>query len=65
MRRQPHDHVEPLQPLAPSTPESERRYPKLSDEEKEALFDDLAEYLRITKAFKLFGDKNSGNSTIN
>ena len=61
----PHDHVEPLQPKPPSTPESERTYPKLSEKEKEAVFDDLAEHLRITKAFKLFSEMHSGNSTVN
>ena len=45
--------------------DSERRYPKLSEQEKKAVFDDVAEYLRITKAFKLFGEINSVNSTIN
>ena len=45
--------------------DSERRYPKLSEEEKKVVLDDVAEYLRITKAFKLFGEINSANSTIN
>lgn len=53
----------------PSNPkpaqEAERLYPVLSKEQKEGLFDDLAENLRITKAFKLFGEMNSGNSKIN
>jgi len=32
---------------------------------KEGVVGDAAEYLRITKAFKLFGQMNSANSTIN
>ena len=53
---QPHDHVEPLQLRPPSTPESERRYPKLSEEDWKVIGNDLREHLRITKAFKLFAD---------
>jgi hypothetical protein len=58
-----HDHVEPHQPQSPSSPESERPDPKLSEEELDNEY--RLEYLRITKALKLFGEKNSGNSTIN
>ena len=31
----------------------------------EALFDDLADYLQITRAFKRFSELHSGNSTVN
>ena len=53
----------------PSNPkpiqESERLYPVLSEEQWRDLAKDLAEHLRITKAFRLFRDKNSCNSSIN
>jgi len=44
---------------------SERLYPVLSEEQMEALFDDLADYLQITRAFKRFTEMHSGNSTVN
>ena len=62
---QPLDHVEPLRPKTTSTSNSERLYAKLSEKEMDDVCSDVVEHLRITKAFKLFGEKNSGNSTIN
>jgi hypothetical protein len=51
---QPHEsNVEVLQPTP--APESEGKFPKLSDHQRKQVYDDLVEHLRITKAFKLFG----------
>lgn len=52
-------------PKPAPTPESEKRYEQLSDQDWKMIGADLKEHLRISKVFKLFREMHSGNSTVN
>lgn len=57
--------VENAPPNLKLAQESERLHAVLTEEQADALFDDLDDHLQITRALKRFSKMHSGNSTVN